>query len=255
MRLFALLLATALLVPVVAQTAPSPELEQQVLEVLKRNPQIVLEIVQKNPQGLIDAIRAYQTQSARNQQKAEWQRYLASPVSVDISSAPTLGAAEAPLTLVEFSDFQCPYCAKSQSVIKTLLEKYKGQIRLAFINLPLGFHENARPAALAAWAAHQQGKFFEYHDQLFAQQDNLTNERFIKIAKDLKLDLAKFNKDRSSPQAAAQIAADFKQAETVGAQGTPTFVLNGVVIRGALPIEEFEEAIQLVQSKKTTPTS
>lgn len=227
------------LTPLAAGAQPSAELEQQVLEIIKRNPQVVL-----------DSIRAYQEESARAQRRAEWQQYLSQPVKVDIKNAPILGAVDAPLTLVEFSDFECPYCMRVQPTIKALLEKYKGQIRLAYLHLPLPMHSQAQAAALAAWAAGQQGKFFEYHDRLFDLKGKIQPSSYEKIAQDLKLNLAKFNKDRQSPQALAQVEADEQQAAKLGINGTPTFVLNGVLIPGSLPLEEFEEVIKLVQPKR-----
>ncbi|WP_218079965.1 DsbA family protein [Anthocerotibacter panamensis] len=216
--------------PALAQTT-SPELEQQVIEIIKRNPQVIL-----------DAVRTYQ-------RRAQWQDALNKRVTVDLKNAPVLGPAEAALTLVEFSDFQCPFCVRARLTVRELMDKYKGKIRLAYVHLPLPIHDQAKPAALAAWAAGRQGKFFEYHDRLFDLMEKITPESFEVIAKDLGLDLAKFNLDRKGPQALAQIEADEKQAQALGLDGTPTFVLNGVVLRGALPLSDFEEVIQLLQSK------
>ena len=228
-----------LLTPLPAGAQPPAELEQQVLEIIKRNPQVVL-----------DSIRAYQEESARAQRRAEWQQYLSQPIKVDVQNAPMLGAVDAPLTLVEFSDFECPYCMRVQPTIKALLEKYKGKLRLAYLHLPLPMHSEAQPAALAAWAAGKQGKFFEYHDRLFALNGNIQPSSYEQIAQDLRLNVVKFNKDRQSPQALAQVEADEQQAGKFGINGTPTFVLNGVLMSGAFPLEDFEEVIELVQSKR-----
>jgi len=240
MRLLPWLLALSLIAPgVQAKPAPQPTVEQQVLEIIRRNPQVILEAVAK-----------YREDQGRNQQFSEWQQNLAKPVVVDVTQAPSLGPADALYTLVEFSDFECPFCFRATNTIKTLMEKYKGQMRLVYLHWPLPTHEQARPAALAAWAAQQQGKFFEYHDRLFALQTKLTPEAYVTIAKDLGLDLAKFNQDRESPQALAQVEADFKQGEQLGVQGTPTFVLNGVVVRGARPLADFETVIKLLATRK-----
>lgn len=231
--------------PVLAQTPPVPtplppaDLEKQVIEIIRRNPQIIVE-----------AVRNYQAENARSQRRAAWQKYLTQPVTVDIKDAPTQGPADASLTLVEFSDFLCPFCVRAQPATKALLEKYKGQMRLAYFHFPLPNNKESRPAAYAAWAAGQQGKFFEYHDRLFALQGNITPESYERIAGELKLDLPRFNQDRQGPEAKAQIEADEKQARSLGFEGTPTFVLNGVVLRGALPLEEFEEVIRQVQAAK-----
>ncbi len=227
-----------LLAPLTADAQPSSNLEQQVLEIIKRHPQVVL-----------DSIRAYQAESARTQRRAEWQKYLSQPVKVNIQNAPILGAVDAPLTLVEFADFQCPFCMRVQPTIKALLEKYKGKIRLVYMHLPLPTHSNAKAAAMAAWAAGQQGKFFEYHDQLFALKGKIKPENYEQIAQALKLNSAKFNRDRQSPQSLAQVEANQQQAENLQINGTPIFVLNGIVMRGVFPLEDFEEVIKLAQQK------
>ena len=189
--LIALLLATGL--PVLAQSA---DLEKQVLDIIK-----------KHPEALVESLKAYQQDQGRAQRVQEWKESIANPVKVDISQAPAQGPTDAPLTLVEFSDFQCPYCVRVQPTLTTLLDKYKGQIRFVYLHLPLPMHPQAKPAALAAWAAQQQGKFFEFHDRLFALNQKLTPTSYEAIAKDLKLDLVKFNEDRQSPQATAQVTA------------------------------------------------
>ncbi len=235
------LLASLLLltsgISVQAQTAPS--FEQQVLEVIKRNPDAV-----------VDAIRVYQSRSAKDQRRAEWQQFIANPARVDTTKAPSLGKADAPFTLVEFSDFQCPFCVKAQPTIKALLAKYPDKVRLVFMHLPLPMHKQAKAAAQASWAAGQQGKFFEFHDQLFGLSEKIEASSFEQIAQNLKLDLVKFNKDRQSPEAIAQVEADINQAEGIGVEGTPTFVLNGVIVRGALALEDFEEVIKLIEAQK-----
>ncbi|WP_287128601.1 thioredoxin domain-containing protein [Candidatus Cyanaurora vandensis] len=237
------LLTLALVVlPVQAQTELEKQvlptnLEQQVLEIIKRNPQVILETVAN-----------YREQQAREQQQAEWQKNLAQPVVVNIQNAPSLGPAEASLTLVEFSDFGCPFCARANTTVKALVEKYKGDIRLVYLHYPLPSHKQAKPAAQAAWAAGKQGKFFEYHDRLFALNAKLAPNNYEAIARELGLDMVQFNKDRKSPQAVAQINADSKQGQSLGIEGTPTFILNGVVLKGARPLEDFETVIRLIKT-------
>ncbi len=227
--------------PVMAQTTASipTGLEQQVLDIIKRNPQAIL-----------DTVRAYQQELARAQRREEWKQALSKPIRVDISQAPLLGPTTAPLTLIEFADFQCSYCAKVQPTLKALVDKYKDTLHLAYMHTPVvSIHEQAKPAALAAWAAAQQGKFFEYHDRLYAQSNQLTAATYLQIAQELNLNLEKFEADRQSPQALAQIKADLAQADRIKVNGTPTFVLNGVMLRGAVTLEDFEEVIRLVLSQ------
>ena len=235
-----------LLAPFTADSQSPPNLEQQVSPKLEQQ---VLEIIKRHPQVVIDSIRAYQAEKAHAQNLAQWQKYLSQPVKVNIQNAPILGADDASLTLVEFADFQCPFCMRVQPTIKALLEKHKGQMRLVYMHLPLPMHSTAKAAAMAAWAAGQQGKFFEYHDRLFALKGKIRPENYEQIAQDLKLNIAKFNNDRQSPQALAQVEADQQQAEKLDINGTPTFVLNGVLMPGVFTVEDFEEAIKLVQRK------
>jgi protein-disulfide isomerase len=226
---------------VAATSAPSLEtLEPLVLEIIRRNPQVIL-----------DSVSQYQATAMRDRQIVAWKENLKNPVKVDISRAPILGSAMAKLTLVEFADFQCPYCIQAHPRIKELLSKYKNQMRYAFLHLPLPNHSQAMPAAQASWAATQQNKFFEYQERLFQLQGNLEPATYEAIAKDLGLDLEKFNRDRDSDAAKDAIAADMKQAEAIGVSGTPTFVLNGLMIRGLLPPEDFETAIGLVKGGKS----
>jgi protein-disulfide isomerase len=231
----------ALAHPLLAELKPnlmSKDFEQAVLEVIKRNPDVI-----------IDSVRAYQTKQSSDQRRADLQRSAQNPVKVDIRRAPKQGAATAPFTLVEFSDFQCPYCIRVQPTLKTFLAKYKGQIQFAYLHLPLSIHTQAKAAAQATWAADQQGKFFEYHDRLFALDGNLQADTYWQVAKELGLDIVKFNRDRQSPQAVAYVEADIKQADQLGIQSTPTFVLNGILFTGALPLEGFEEVMQIANTQ------
>jgi protein-disulfide isomerase len=200
----------------------------------------------KNDTGkVLDAINAYamqQQEAAR--QKAEDEAFN-NPIKDTIAAhTPVWGSATAPITIIEYSDFQCPYCARAHQVVQQLKQKYGAdKIRIAYKHLPLGFHENARPAALAAQAANRQGKFWEFHDQLFANQDNLSEATLVKIATELKLDLKKFNADRASPDIAKEVDADLADAQRLQIQGTPNFLVNGVPLRGAMPIEQFDATI------------
>jgi protein-disulfide isomerase len=181
----------------------------------------------------------------------QFEQKLETPTKVPIGDSPVLGPKDAPMTLVEFSDFQCPYCGLAQPTLKELEAKYKGKMKLVFKNFPLTqAHENAMPAALAAWAAKQQGKFFEYHDQLFKRQKDLQESTLIAIAKDTKLDLNRFNKDRGSAQAKAAIEKDMQLGILLNVQSTPTFIFNGVAMPAGLPLEAYDIAVD-VWSKKT----
>jgi protein-disulfide isomerase len=181
----------------------------------------------------------------------QFEQKLETPTKVPIGDSPVLGPKDAPMTLVEFSDFQCPYCGLAQPTLKELETKYKGKMKLVFKNFPLTqAHENAMPAALAAWAAKQQGKFFEYHDQLFKRQKDLQESTLVAIAKEVKLDLNRFNKDRASAQAKTAIEKDMQLGILLNVQSTPTLIFNGVAMPAGLPLEAYDIAVE-VWSKKT----
>jgi protein-disulfide isomerase len=165
------------------------------------------------------------------------------PVAIDIGASPIRGAAHAPVTLVVFSDFQCPYCSRANATVAALREKYGDRLRFVFKHSPLPFHPNARPAAVASMAAGAQGRFWEMHDALFASQRELDRPHFVELAGKLGLDTARFQADLDSGRFDAQIDADSAQARKVGATGTPTFFVNGKRLVGAQPQSAFEAVI------------
>lgn len=176
-------------------------------------------------------------------QNAAAKAQLAKAANLIGANTPTKGPVDAAVTIVEFSDFQCPFCDKVQSTLTDLRGKYGDKVRWVYKNLPLEFHPEARPAAYAAMAAQRQGKFWEYGQQLWAKQGQLGDKTYVAIAQDLKLDMDKFNKDRASAEIKAQVDADQADAEAMGARGTPHFVINGQAVSGALPEESFSQAI------------
>jgi protein-disulfide isomerase len=165
------------------------------------------------------------------------------PVKVDLGAAPVKGSSDAPVTLVAFSDFECPFCSRAANTVKQLEEEYKGKLRVAFRHQPLARHANAKPAAAASLAAHEQGKFWEYHDKLFANQTALDRASLERYAQELGLDMGKFKAAMDSNKFDMQIAADSSYGAEIGASGTPTFFINGRQIVGAKPIELFRRMI------------
>jgi protein-disulfide isomerase len=162
---------------------------------------------------------------------------------VDVGSAPVLGPRNAPVTIVEWSDFQCPFCGRVEPTLQQLRQDYKGKIRLAWKNQPLSFHPNAMPAAEAAMAAHEQGKFWEFHDALFKKQEQLGPALYDEVAKQLGLDMDRFHASIQSHRNASQIQADMSAGSAVGAGGTPTFFINGKKLVGAQPLDAFKQVI------------
>lgn len=142
-------------------------------------------------------------------------------------SAPTFGSASARVTIVEFSDFECPYCSRAAEVTKQIKEKYGDKVRFVFRQFPLSFHQNAKLAAEASLAANAQGKFWEFHDLLFANQQKLDAASLDEHAKKVGLNMGAFKASLGKHEFAATVDADTKLGEQVSVQGTPTMFING----------------------------
>ena len=159
------------------------------------------------------------------------------------AAQPSKGPADAKVTIIEVSDFQCPFCNRVNPTIKQVMETYPNDVRVVWGNNPLGFHPNAMPAAEAAYAAHEQGKFWEMHDKLFQNQQALTRENFEKFAQEIGLDLAKFKASLDSGKHKAQIQKEQALYTGRGARGTPGFFINGRLFSGAQPFDNFKSVI------------
>jgi protein-disulfide isomerase len=162
---------------------------------------------------------------------------------VAAASGAAKGPANAPIEIVEFSDFQCPYCQRANPTVKQVLQTYGDRIHFVYRHFPLGNHPNARPAAEAAQCAAEQGKFWEYHDHLFANQSRLGDADLKQSAAELGLDSAKFNACVDTHKYKTQVEADMKAGEEAGVNGTPAFFVNGRMIGGAQPFDAFKRII------------
>jgi protein-disulfide isomerase len=169
---------------------------------------------------------------------------------INVTGAPVLGPKNAPITIIAFSDFQCPFCSRVVPTLHELEKQYAGKIKVVFKNQPLPFHNNARPAAMAAMAANEQGKFWEMHDKLFANQQGLDRPSLDRYAQEIGLDVGKFKSALDSNKFDAYITADSNEGMRVGANGTPTFFINGRQLVGAQPVEAFKAIIDDELKKK-----
>ncbi len=159
------------------------------------------------------------------------------------AKGPAKGPADARVTIVEFSDFQCPYCSRAEGTVDQVMTEYAGKVRLVFRHFPLPFHEHAAKAAEAAACANEQGKFWDLHKQLFANQQKLGLEDLKAHAAVVGLDAAKFAECLDQGKMKATVDADQEAGKKVGVNGTPAFFINGVMLSGAQPIAEFERVI------------
>jgi protein-disulfide isomerase len=195
---------------------------------------------------------AHRSQSQMPESREEHQAIVADVISsMDrqslLGTSPTQGNAAAQIVLFKFSDFECPYCAVSAVQMKDFVDQHGGDILYVYKHFPLTqIHAEALPAAKAAWAADQQGQFWLYHDGLFANQNRLGEELYVELAEAMYLDVEQFNRDRTSPEAAAAVQADTELARRLRLTGTPSFVMNDLLIPGGAPPQLFEEIFQQI---------
>lgn len=165
--------------------------------------------------------------------------------SLDIAGAPVRGTTTAPVTIVEYSDFHCPFCRRVQPTLTALLEKYPGQVRLVYKHLPLdGLHPQARRVSEASWCAGKQDKFWAFHDAVYADEGNDASDTTLgRYASTAGLDTAAFTTCLANPETKAAIQRDVAEGEALGLNSTPGFFVNGREVRGAQPIEAFVSII------------
>jgi len=165
-------------------------------------------------------------------------------VDVTTDGDPSIGPDDAPVTIIEFSDYQCPYCAQwYQQVYQKLMASYPGQIKFVYRDNPLPSHAEAQPAAEAAECAGEQGAYWKFHDALFGGQYGLSRTAYEQYAADLKLDTAAFTTCLDSRRYKAEVEADAVDAANAGLSSTPSFVINGRLLVGALPFADFKSVI------------
>jgi protein-disulfide isomerase len=173
------------------------------------------------------------------------------PPRVEVAAeGPSKGPASAPITIVEFSDFECPYCSKAEDTVKQVMKTYDGKVRLVYRDFPLPFHPHAEKAAEAAQCAADQGKYWEMHEKLFANQQKLDPASLKAHAKDLGLDQGKFDKCLDSGDKAKVVETNKAAGSKVGVTGTPAFFINGYQLTGAQPFEEFKSLIDQELARK-----
>lgn len=254
-RVTTLLLAASLAVPAAAAIS-----REDLKKALDANPDLVLSALSKADkmkffEMVVSAQQEYQRNKAREEAKreeTERDNAFKNPLKADVgASARSRGNANAPITIVEYSDFQCPYCVQGFNNLEVLRKKHGDDLRVVFKNFPLNFHPMAMPAAQWFEALYLQSpdKAWTFHDALFENQSKLSEDYFKALAKDLGLDVAKAAKDAQSEAVKKKIEADIKEAKGFGIEGTPAYLINGVPLRGAYPVAEFEKIIARILKK------
>lgn len=161
-----------------------------------------------------------------------------------LAKSPLKGNPNAPVTIVEFSSYQCPFCGRVRPTLDQIAKEFGDDVRFIFKQHPLAMQANSRPAARAALAAHAQGKFWEYNEKLFANQSALNDTNYVKWAEEVGLDMAKFNEDRNAAWTNEQVDADLAAAQKFNIRGTPNFLINGRNVAGAQPFDNFAGPIR-----------
>ena len=164
-------------------------------------------------------------------------------IQVAMDDDPAKGPAKAPITIVEFSDYQCPYCSRAETTVTDVLKKYGDKIRLVYRDYPLSFHQNANVAAQASECADEQGKFWEMHGAMFANQSKLAATDLVETAGTIGVDKDKFKACLDSGKYKDEVQKDFEDGQKAGVTGTPTFFINGIPMVGARDVNSFAEII------------
>jgi protein-disulfide isomerase len=218
------------------------------------NPQVREKI--KNYLMMEDKKNAIENWLAEQTKKTPVEVFIAKPrrptFPIEVGDAPSFGNKEAKVTIVEFSDFQCPFCAKGADILKELKAKYGNKIRVAFKNFPLPFHNHAEKAANAGLCANEQSseKFWKLHDEMFSHQDSLDPEGLKKAASKIGLKVDQFSKCLDENKYISQVQSQMEEGKKIKVKSTPTFFINGQLVNGAQPVEVFSEIIDEELSKK-----
>jgi protein-disulfide isomerase len=188
---------------------------------------------------------------AELKEESEVKVYLESPrIEIDMAEAPHRGSDSAPVTLVDFSDYECGFSKRARATIEEVLDAYGNKMLYVFKDYPLSFHRNAARAAEAAHCAGDQGKYFEYNHVLFKNQNSLSLEDLKEYAQELNLDMKKFNKCLTTSKYAKRVQDSLAEGSAAGVSGTPAFFINGIMLSGAQPFSSFKEIIDAELEKR-----
>lgn len=225
-------------------------------EAIEKDPSIVFVAIEKDPEKFMDVVQeaakkaqGNKADKAQREEEGKRDEEFKNPLKPVIEEGRAiLGKADAPITIVEYSDFECPFCSRGYNTIKEVKKAYGDKVRIVFKHLPLDFHPKALPAAKYFEAVARQGadKAYKYHDFIFEDQNSLRakGEAFMnEAAKKAGADMAKLKKDLADPKLMDRINADTEEAKKFGINGTPGFIINGVSLRGAYPFSEFQKII------------
>jgi len=258
---FAKLLVVFLSAALFASCTSDEKLKEQMTKILQENPKVLTDAIEKHPAEFITALQnaaknAQETMGKQREEdeKKKLEESFDKPLVAEIRKDEAIrGPKDAPITLVEYSDFECPFCSRGYETVQALMQKYNGKIRFIYKHLPLSFHEQAMISAkyYEAIRLQDEKKAFAFHDEIFKNQRKLKNgEAFLQAtAKQVGADMARLKKDLNSDAVTKRIEEDQKEAANFGMQGTPGFLLNGVPVRGAYPTEYFVQLVDELQKR------
>jgi protein-disulfide isomerase len=250
------LLMTGLL----ASCVSDKDMKDKIKAAMKEDPTILTEAIKANPSTILmalqDAAQAARSDFEKKQREDEAKKLEESfdtPLKAEIRPESIRGNKNAPIVLVEYSDFECPFCTRGFQTVQELMKKYGDKIQFVYKHLPLSFHKQAMIASqyYEAILIQDREKAFKFHDLIFEDQKGLARgEAFLEtLAKKVGADMGRLKKDIKSEAVQKIIDADLAEAAQFGIQGTPGFLLNGVPIKGAYPIDHFDEIIAKLKEK------
>lgn len=238
------------------------KIAESMKKALKDDPSILHEAIKADPAGFMTVLQtaAQEAKGAMEKQRAEAEKKkfedsFGNPLKPEIRSDEAIrGTKGAPIVLVEYSDFECPFCTRGYDTVNKFMKKYDGKVQFIYKHLPLSFHKQAMVASryFEAIRLQSESKAFKFHDAIFAKQSKLkAGENFLKVeAKKLGVNMGRLAKDIKSKKVTERIEADMKEAAKFGIQGTPGFVLNGIPIKGAYPVSYFDKIIEELKKRK-----
>ncbi len=231
-------------------TEPSDKEVEDFYNELKKNPRFNNQPLDQIKGQIVGQLKSKQANTFRDRfigklmDESKIEIYLAKPrVEVGVGKSPGKGPANAPVTIIEFTDFQCPYCAKARPIVNEIVEQYKDKVHYVVRNFPLNFHKLAQKSAEAALCANDQKKYWEYSNKLWDNQRALEVDNLKKYAQETGLNTSKFNECLDSGSKAAEVQSDLQDGVKAGVSGTPAFFINGIGMSGAQSSQAFSKII------------
>lgn len=240
--------------PAAASSASGQDMKEQLRQVLKDNPQLVMDVLAENKIELSAMVEEGFIAKRKKARDDRMVQELNNPLEPKIDQdRPMLGKADAPITIVEYTDFQCPYCGQAAQTVREVLKRNPGKVRVFFKHVPL--HDMSLRLAMYFEALARQDKdmAWKFHDLAFAHRKELAEDKdkaIARILREVKPDMKRLEQDLQNEAIQAAIESDISEAQDFGFRGTPVFVVNGVSVVGAQPVDEFERVMGLVQAKQ-----